>query len=105
MRTKRRTIAVPRRLLDFVLDWVSDVVSIDGVSGVGVVISGDGSGGIGVGVLSGGGSKVEGIGVTVLSGCGTVVILDGVKGTILVTFVLKDGGNSPTVKPVPVVSQ
>ena len=105
MRIKRRTIAVPRRLFDFVSDWFSSVVSIGGVSGVGVVISGDGSGEVGVGVLSGDGSKVEGIGVTVLSGWGTGVILDGVKGTILVTFVLKDGGSSPTVKPVPVVSQ
>ena len=61
-----------------------------GVCGVGVVISGDG---------------VRGVGVIILLGCGVVAIFEDVRGMIWVTSVPEDGGRSPTVRPVPVVSQ
>ena len=91
------TIAVPRRLFDSVSAWVSDlgasgVVFIGGVCGVGVVISGAGVRGVGVGVI-------------ILLGFGVVGIIEGVRGMIWVTVVPEAGGRSPTVQPVPVVSQ
>ena len=97
MRIKRITIAVPRRLFDSVSAWVSDlrasgVVFIGGVCGVGVVISGAGMRGIGSGVVT-------------LSGFGVDPIFEGAKGTMSVTVVPEDAGRSPTVQPVPVVSQ
>ena len=97
MRIKRITIAVPRRLFDCVLLWVSvvvisGVVFIGGVCGVGVVISGVRLRGVGVGV-------------TILLGVGVDLILEGDNGITLVTVLLEDGGSVPTVHPVPVVSQ
>ena len=98
MRIKSRTIAVVSLLFDCVLSaWVSDegassVVLIGGFCGVGVIISGDGVRGAGAGVVP-------------LLGLGAGSTLEGAKGTIASTVLRKDGGRSPTVHPVPVVSQ
>ena len=97
MRIKRITIAVPSLLFDLVSPWVSGlgasgVVFIGGVCGVGVVISGDDVRGVGAGVV-------------ILSGFGAGPIFEGAKGTMSVTVVPEDAGRSPTVQPVPVVSQ
>ena len=61
-----------------------------GVCGVGFVISGTG---------------VRGVGVVPLLGFGAGPIFKGVKGTMSVTLMPEDAGKSPTVQPVPVVSQ
>ena len=96
MRIKRITIAVPRRLFDLALVWVSDEgvsgVVIGGVLGVGVVISGDGLRGVPSGTV-------------IRLGCAAGAISAGAKGTTISTCPLKDCGRTPTPHPVPVVSQ
>ena len=92
MRIKRITIAGARALVDLVSVWVSAVVSFGGVCGVGVVMSGAGLRGVGVRI-------------TTSLDFGVVAISEAVRGTIRLTFVPEDDGKSPTVQPVPVVSQ